>query len=62
MLCAPQAEFGQEQPVTANESGRSTFDMSCVTRLAGARQLDGRVGPHAYTARPYLEYCVAQRE
>lgn len=24
-----------------------TFDMSCVTRLAGARQLDGRVRPHS---------------
>lgn len=31
-----------------------TFDMSCVTRLAGARQLDGRVRPHWQAVRLLL--------
>lgn len=32
---ARMSTIGQEQSVVAGESGRSTFDISCITRLAG---------------------------
>jgi len=35
---------------------RLTFDMSCVTRLAGARQLDGRVRRHAGREHLFLHF------